>query len=87
MLKEIEKMLEERFGYPNDTVYCPTDANDIDIFDAVVQMFIDKEFPAEDFSVEYETVFESTALDIGVLSVAFIDWGKLYHENFIVECR
>ena len=87
MLDKIEKMLDERFGYPTDIVYSPYDDNGVDIFDAVEQMFVDKEFPKEEYSVEYEIVYTSVGQDIAVLSVAFIDWGKLYHETFtVVSC-
>ena len=86
MLKLIEEMLNARFLYENDTYY-PCDDNGADIFEAVAQMFIAEEFSPEDYSIEYETVFTSTGMDIAVLSVAFIDWGKLYHETFtVVSC-
>ena len=87
MLNEIEKMLAKRFSDKHGLIYYPTDANDVDILEAVVQMFIDREFPVEDFCVEYKMVYESTGQDIAVLSVAFIDWGKLYHETFtVISC-
>ena len=84
MLKLIEEMLNARFADKHGLIYYPTDDNGVDIFEAVAQMFIAEEFPPEDYSIEYETVFTSTAQDIAVLSVAFVDWGKLYHETFTV---
>ena len=86
MLKLIEEMLNTRFLFEGDAYY-PCDDNGVDIFEAVAQMFIDEEFPVEDFSIEYKTVYTSTGQDIAVLSVAFIDWGRLYHETFtVVSC-
>lgn len=86
MLKLIEEMLNARYAFERDAYY-PCDDNGIDIFEAVAQMFIDEEFPVEDFSIEYKTVYTSTGQDIAVLSVAFIDWGKLYHQTFtVVSC-
>ncbi len=86
MLRLIEEMLNARFAFEGDAYY-PCDDNGVDIFEAVAQMFIAEEFPPEDYSIEYETVFTSTGMDIAVLSVAFNDWGKLYHETFtVISC-
>ena len=87
MLKLIEEMLNTRFAYEDDDAYYPCDDSGVDIFEAVAQMFIAEEFPPEDYSIEYETVFTSTGMDIAILSVAFVDWGKLYHETFTVISR
>ena len=86
MLKLIEEMLNARFAFEDD-VYYPYDDDGFSIYNAVIQMFMAEEFPLEDYSVKYETVFESTGMDVAVLSVAFIDWGKLNHKTFtVISC-
>ena len=47
--------------------------------DALEQLFKDEGFEPHDFSIEIETVFSSPSIDVGYISIAFIDWGRLHH--------
>lgn len=88
MFDKIDTMLEERFSYENDEYALrPYDNEGISLESAITKLFEDEGFAKEDFSVEMSTVFSSPALDVGYVSIAYMDWGKLHHDVYEFESR
>ena len=88
MFSKIDDLLEERFSYEDDEyAICPYDDNGISLESAITQLFKDEGFADNEFSVEMSTVYSSTAFDLGYVSVAYMDWGKLYHEVYEFESK
>jgi hypothetical protein len=56
----------------------------VHISDAIDQVFEDEDYDSEEYSIDSEVVFSSPAVDAGYISVAWIDWGKLHHETYII---
>ena len=86
MLKKINTLIEERFMHYGDyvTLY---DENDVSLPDAIIQLFEEEEFLEKEYSVITETVFDNPAIEVGYVSVAFIDYGHLHHETYSYEIR
>ena len=76
---EALKSFEDENGilhwYNNEGVY---------ISDAIDQVFTDEDYNNKEYSIDSEVVFSSPAIDAGYVSIAWVDWGKLYHETYIV---
>lgn len=88
MFNKIDDMIEERFSYEDDEyAICPYDDNGVSLENAIIQLFKDEGFADNEFSVEMNTIYSSTAFDLGYVSVAYMDWGKLYHEVYEYESK
>lgn len=85
MFTKIDDMIEERFSY--EDAICPYDDNGVSLENAIIQLFKDEGFADNEFSVEMNTIYSSTAFDFGYVSVAYMDWGKLYHEVYEYESK
>ena len=85
MFNKIDDMIEIRF-MDEDTIY-PYDDDGVSLEDAIIQLFKEEGFADSEFSVEMNTVYSSTAFDLGYVSVAYMDWGKLYHEVYEFESK
>lgn len=78
-INEALESFEDKNGilnwYNDDGVY---------ISDVIDQVFVDEDYDSEEYSIDSEVVFSSPAVDAGYVSVAWIDWGKLHHETYII---
>ena len=84
MNQKIEDLLNERFSN-GDGSYDSYDENDVYIGDALEQLFREEEFEDGEFSIESDILFSNPSIDIGYLSIAYVDWGKLQHIVYLIE--
>lgn len=86
MLEKINNLIKERFMHYGDyiTLY---DENDVALPDAIIELFEKEEFLEQEYSIITETVFDNPAIEVGYISVAFVDYGRLHHETYAYEIR
>ena len=84
MFQKIEDLLNERFAN-GDGSYDKYDENDVYIGDAIEKLFKEEGFEEDEFSVECDILFSNPAIDVGYLSIAYVDWGKLQHTVYLIE--
>lgn len=78
LLAKIDQVLDER--YPDDygriRVY---DDDDVCVTDAIRDVLMTAGLSEDEFDIQRETLFSSPAEDVGYVSIAFIENGKLQH--------
>ena len=84
MFQKIEDLINERFAN-GDGSYDKYDENDVYIGDAIEKLFKEEGFEEDEFSVECDILFSNPAIDVGYLSIAYVDWGKLQHTVYLIE--
>ena len=84
MFNEIDTMLAERFT-SGESGLRPYDDNGVYIATAIEELFEAKGFENGKYSVDSDVVFSSPAVDVAYVSVAFIDFGKLYHTVYVID--
>lgn len=84
MFNKIDAMLEERFS-SGESGLRPYDDNGVHIATAIEELFEAEGFEKTEYSIEHDVVFSSPAVDVAYVSVAFIDFGKLYHTVYVID--
>ena len=81
LLAEIAQVLNKR--YPDDygriRVY---DDDNVCVTEAIRDVLVTAGLSEDEFVIQRETLFSSPAEDVGYVSIAFIENGKLQHEIY-----
>ena len=86
MYDKIERMLKDK-EFNNGQYIQRYNIDDLELEEAINQLFIDNGFNDCNFNVETDTLFDSCSYETGYCAIAWIENNQLYTYNFQWEVR
>ena len=81
MYDRIMALLFERYATNNGNL-TKCDENDIHLSEAIEELFDSMGYKEAMYSIEYNSLFDNPSIEVGYVSVAWIEADELHHEVF-----